>query len=277
MWLCYVDEAGDAKPLTGGAADTQPVFVLSGILLNTLVLDRLTRDFLNLKATFFPQTIVAAGIRYPLDRMKIEVKGVDLRRDVADGSKRDRRRAIAFVDRVVGLLFRHNAQIISRVYIKGIGTDFDGTKIYTSFMQRLYEAFQNFLMRSNDYGMVIADARMKPENVKVSHAIFTQKYSARGDPYPRIFEVPTFGHAKNSTGLQLADILCSGVLTPLAIHAYCRGWVTNLHVRPGYVHLRKRYALSDIALSYQDQQGKWFSGISVNDGLADQHAWVLWR
>jgi hypothetical protein len=39
-------------------------------------------------------------------------------------------------------------------------------------------------------------------------------------------EVPSFGHSDNHAGLQLADLICSAFLWPMAMHAYCEGHIT---------------------------------------------------
>ena len=60
-----------------------------------------------------------------------------------------------------------------------------------------------------------------------------------GDQYPHVLEMPTYGHSENHVGLQLADVICSALLFPMAVSAYCVGTVTNLHVLPEYGELRR--------------------------------------
>jgi hypothetical protein len=71
----------------------------------------------------------------------------------------------------------------------------------------------------------------------VSHSIFTQKFKAEGDQYPRVLEMPTFGHSNNHVGIQIADLLASALLYPMATCAYCRGHVSNVHVDANAGHL----------------------------------------
>ena len=80
----------------------------------------------------------------------------------------------------------------------------------------------------------------KSKNLRVSHSIFTQKFGAAPN-YQRLVELPTFGHSDNRTGLQICDIVCSGLLYPIACYAYCAGHVNNVHVQPRAAWLRHRH------------------------------------
>src|SRR5467141_3622389 len=108
-------------------------------------------------------------------------------------------------------------------------------------MQTICETFENLLSTAGDSGMVICDSRDPFKNAEVSHSIFTQKFKAGGDQYPHLVEMPTFGHSENHVGLQIADVLCSALLFPMACYVYCTGYVHNLHVRPGFAVLKARY------------------------------------
>ncbi len=90
-------------------------------------------------------------------------------------------------------------------------------------------------------GLVIADSRTQAPNVNVAHSVFTQKFSAMGDPYPRILEVPCFGHSDNHAGLQLADLLVSTLLTPICCGFFLAGRLDNRHAAADYAHLADRY------------------------------------
>lgn len=63
--------------------------------------------------------------------------------------------------------------------------------------------------------------------------------------------MPTFGHSENHAGLQLADLVCSALLFPMAVNAYCAGAIASVHVRPEYVVLRDRYAARLEALQHR--------------------------
>lgn len=81
--------------------------------------------------------------------------------------------------------------------------------------------------------------------------------------------MPTYGHSENHVGIQLADLICSALLFPMAAYAYCHGHVTSVHVRPGHVTLRARYGLRLRALQHRYvDSGHWRGGITVADAIA---------
>jgi hypothetical protein len=266
--VAYIDEAGDVGALSNPAlANDQPTLTIAALLVEHSRLESLTRSYLALKRRFFP------GLNYPssmlLDTILPEVKGADLRRQVALGNRNQKRHALLFLDEVLGLLALHQIRILARVWIKAPGQPFDGRAVYTTSIQRIYEGFDHYLASAQDYGFCIADSRRKGLNVPVAHSIFTQKYSQAAPAYPRVIELPSFGHSDNHAGLQLADLVASAVLCPIACYTYCTGHVANLHVQPNYLTLKGRYAQAIRALQYrfQDTTGKWRGGITVSDGI----------
>ena len=129
-------------------------------------------------------------------------------------------------------------------------------------------------------GIVIPDPTSHIQNRKVSFSIFTQKFKATGDAYSRLIEMPTFGQSENHAGFQVCDILCSGLLFPIAAYSYCTGHVTNIHVDPGFGILKKRYAMKLKALQYRYQDpvsNRWLGGIVVSDPLGHRDGGHLFR
>lgn len=238
MYVCYVDESGDTGPLRGPRGPDQPVLVLAGVIVPEGEITALTIAFLKAKNRFYPNQF-RVGSRF-LDGIQVEIKGADVRRQVRSGSRRERRHAIGFMDHVVRILENARASIVGRLWVKGMGTPFDGRAVYTSSIQAICRYTQEFLEKNDDYGIVIADSRTAQLNQRVSHSIFTQKFKRTGDAHPRIVEMPTYGHSDNHAGLQVADLVAGGLLYPMAAHAYCTGHVTNVHVHPDYRHLRSR-------------------------------------
>ncbi len=277
MYLCYVDEAGCTGTLPAPTSPIQPVFVLAAVAFPAANLSQATMDFLRLKRRFFP----ALTAMHPpfLDSIRHEVKGSELRRDIAVGTAVERAHAIGFLDRVIALLERFDARIFGRAWIKGIGVPFDGTAVYTFSIQSVCVSFQSLLATNSAAGFVIADSRRKTQNANVSHSIFTQKFRAAGDPFDRILEMPTFGHSDNHVGLQIADLVCSALLFPMAVHNYCTGHIANIHVRPGYEQIVARYGkrLKGLQHRFQGASGKWQGGITVHDALATRPGGLLFR
>ena len=74
-----------------------------------------------------------------------------------------------------------------------------------------------------------------------------------GNLYPRILELPLFGHSDNHAALQIADLVCPALLFPMAAQTYCTGhYAANPHVQAGDAHVGARYraALNDLSLSF---------------------------
>jgi len=85
MYLCYVDEAGDTGVLPSASAPIQPVLVVGAVAIPESSLKSVTNDFLALKRRRFPGARPAPV--HPLDWTLYEVKGAELRRDVALGGR----------------------------------------------------------------------------------------------------------------------------------------------------------------------------------------------
>jgi hypothetical protein len=275
MRICYVDEAGCTGTLPAANSPVQPVCVIAGAVFNYADLRAITFDFLNLKRHFFPGIRIRIGnppvMQIPplfLDWVLAEVGGCDVRTSLRNLNRNRRRHAIGFLDRFMDFLHNHDARIMGRLLVKPIGPIINGRSLYTSAIQTIFTTFQNYLQNVNDIGTVILDSRTKPLNVNVAHSLFTQKYQAGGDPYPRIVEMPTFGLSENHVGIQTIDLICSGLLFPMATESYCTGHVNNVHVHANYAVLRQRYGLRLRAMQHRYQDaGHWRGGIVVNDGI----------
>lgn len=274
MKICYVDESGDDGDLLSPTINIQPVLTIAGIVVDCDNLRDLTLDFLALKTRFFPK--VGRSSRH-LDRILTEIKGSELRKKAASGDRRERRHSFGVLDRAIDLMERNGVRIIGRVWVKGIGTPFDGRATYTYSIQSLFKMFQAYLEQEADFGVFIADSRSVRGNTQVSHSIFTQKFKQSGDDYARVVDMPTFAHSHNHAGLQISDWLCSALLTPMAIETYCTGYVRNVHVRPGYRNLKARYAprLLPLQFRYQETPETWRGGITVSDGLAHRSGGMM--
>ena len=268
MQICFIDEAGDLGKLRDPPApNDQPVLVIAGLFIDGGRLAKLTHEYLDLKHRFFPNLNYPSTLR--LDRVLPEIKGAELRRHATRGNARQKLHAVGFLDRIMGLLRRHDARVVARVWVKAVGSPFEGTAVYTSSIQGLCTYFEHYLRESDDSGLCIADSRSKSKNLRVSHSIFTQKFSAVPN-YERMVELPTFGHSDNHVGLQICDIVCSALLYPIACYAYCTGHVSNVHVQPGASRLRDRYGqqLKQLQHRYYDVGARrYVGGITVADYL----------
>lgn len=256
---------------------TNRFFALTLLMVNQNRLSALVPDFLQIKRNFFPGLIPPAS--HFLAAVLKEIKGADLRRDIATGSRNQVRHATNFLSEVVDLCVRSDVKIVSKVLVKGIGQHIDQTAVYTTSCQALFKTFDHYLSTVDDVGFCIADSRQKGLNVPVSHSIFTQMFSARQAQYPRIMELPTFGHSDNHVGVQLCDLLASALIVPSAAHTYCTGHIANVHVQPGYSRIRARFTpqLQQLLYRYQDHQQVWRGGVTVSDTILHRPSSFMFR
>jgi hypothetical protein len=275
--ICYIDEAGCTGALISNTSDIQPVLAVTGLIIDYGQLHILTERFLNLKQRFFPGAMPASTKH--MGWMLLEVKGADLRKDACAASRNLKRHAFGFLHELIKICEECSAKIVGRVWVKGIGEPINGTSIYTYSIQTIYTDFQNYLNQENDIGFVIADSRWKQLNTPVAHSIFTQKFKGTGDSYDRIIELPAFSHSDNHAGLQIADAICSAIVTPIAVHTYCEGHVTSVHVRPGYEDIKARFAARICALQhrYREASGRARGGLTISDGIGHRPGGLMFK
>lgn len=264
--MCYVDESGDTGSLVPAERNAQPIFLISAVLDKQTSLKQLTRSIIELKKRFFPS--YGNGATHWHDWLKIEVKGANLRRALREGTHDAKRHVIGFMDKALRLMEQHHVQIVSRIYLKTPNAEFNGSSVYPAAVQRLEMAFENRLQRDNDQGIFVLDSRNKVKNVPVSHGIFTMKFSARGNGYDYLAELPLFGHSENHAMLQLADWVGSAFLSPMATRAYYRDLESVcVHADPVFDIIRKRFGQRIKALQYRyEHEDRKLGGVSVLAG-----------
>ncbi|MDP9225544.1 MAG: DUF3800 domain-containing protein, partial [Actinomycetota bacterium] len=227
--ICYIDESGDTQAIMAPTQNVAPVCVVLGLVLDQAALHGLTQEFLTLKRRSYPGLLPRESSR--LDWMLAEIKGSELRRALRTGMpRRNRRHTINFLDRLIKLLEDYQVRLVGRVWIKNVGDLVAGAALYSSSVQAICAYFHHLLIELDQLGFVIADSRSYKGNIGVSHSIFTQKFKVDGDEYDRILEMPTFGHSDNHVGIQIADLIASAMVYPMATSAYCSGHVQNVHV-----------------------------------------------
>lgn len=274
--LCYIDEAGDTGALPSSTSPIQPALIISAVVIEHDRLHSLTHGLISLKKKFFPKLLPPG--RPHLAWILRELKGADIRKSVRSTNRNERRQVIGLLDGVIGLLDQNDAKVFGRIWIKEIGKPVKGEAVYTSSIQAICTTLQHLLTATGDSGLVIADSRNHALNTMVAHSIFTRKFKNGGDDYASVLELPAFGHSDNHAGLQLCDILCSGLLFPMAMNAYCVGHVSNLHVRPEYLLLRQRYgsAIDQLQYRYWDK-GRKRGGLTTDDRLGQRSGQSLFK
>ena len=280
MYICYIDEAGCTGALPHGNNDIQPVFILAGVFIKQTHILKISNDLIDLKSEFFPNEKPISGMRN--DWLGVEIKGSTIRKFAKSTSRNNRRFAYKFLEKIINIYQKYDVKIVSRVFIKKSGDDFNGISVYSSSVQQICRDFNSFLSEKNAKGIVIADGRNKPKNANVSHSLFTQVNSpSSSHEYSRIIEVPVFGHSDNHAGLQLADVMCSALLFPISTNRCClRHIPDNIHCHAQHLTLISRYGekLQSIQYRYSKQKSSrahWYGGIRLSDPLNKFNASVL--
>jgi Protein of unknown function (DUF3800) len=251
MHVAYVDDAGDVQTVPAAHTAVPPILAFGAVALRAESLPQLTRDFLALKRTHFRGRMSSHHL---LDDVLVEIKGADLKAMIRE-SHRKRRIAFRFCTDLLDLLDASDARVFGRVWVKQVGVPLDGRAVNTFSIQAMCHTFQDMLANRNDEGLMVIDSSTPGLNAMVSHSIFTQRFRAAGDQYERLVEMPTFGHSKNHVGLQIADIIASGLVTPMAAEAYCTGHMTGVHVHARYREIKQRYAPRLRVLQHRYQDG----------------------
>lgn len=269
MYICYIDESGDGVTLTHQNIHRTTVsFGMAGILIDYQKLTAITNSFIDLKRLYFPNAIPKTSSTKKGDWAKFEVKGSKLAYLLRAGNRSEKRQTIGFLDKYIELLESNDIRILGRIWPKQVGVDINELSLYTVSVQKIHTHFQKYISIKNENGLVIADNRSPKQNLTVSHSIHTQRFSYLGNPYPNIIEVPTFGQSENHTGIQLADILISGLLNPIASAVYIGSIApSNPHVGGAGIELRERYGqkLRNLQFIYKDSQNKPTGGVVVSD------------
>lgn len=277
MQLCYVDESGTAETLVSSDSDQQPVIVVAGVSLPEQDLTKITHDWIKLKGRFHPN-IAKSGHGW-LDAILKEVKGAKLRKGFRDGSsKRQRKQAVGMIDGTIQLLERYDAKILGRVWVKRLNTENDDMKIHASSLQFICGAFDAGLP-SKERGMVVVDSQTYKHNHQLAHSVFTQRF-AKEPKHCGLVDMPVFGHSDNHAGLQIADLLCSAVLAPIACAVYAGSYESwNRHCGSDFLEIRERFGSRLGALTYQwtnPGNGSKRPSLIVSDPLGKRGSHLMW-
>ena len=260
MHLCYVDEAGNDQVLD--VRDAPPVLAIAGITIADSRLKDFVWEYMAIKKRFNPQ----------LERVKLselirtEVKGANLRADIRSGSHRRKRRAIGFLDQVMKLLEETNATLVGQIWVKANGAGIS-SGFYPDAIAGMAADVQAQLAAASSRGLMIIDAQTHWKTVPSVNGITTRRFRSGGDALDCMMESPVFGHSDAHIALQVADIVASALLFPMACAAFCADVTDNAHPHPAYAELQERYGsrLRDLEHRYVDAQGFKNGGIRVRN------------
>ncbi|WP_405087655.1 DUF3800 domain-containing protein [Microbispora sp. NBC_01389] len=173
----------------------------------------------------------------------------------------------------------HKCQLIARTWIKEPGKNMSPDGSYCYAVQDTSTHFNQLLSAQDETGVLIADGRSHQTNRKVAHSIFTQKWRSGGDPYPALCDVPLFAASDNHAGVQIADILASTLVFPMAASAFCPSMPGNPHSSGRYDGVRQGFGSRVKALQYRykDDSGRWRGGLVVSDRLGKRPGSLLFE
>lgn len=263
MLLAYVDESGDEQQLR--TPRDPPVLAIAAVVVDHERSRNLVYRYLQLKKRF-NGSLKSPNVKLS-DLIRFEVKGSELRKDVRSATRRNRRRAFGFIDAVLRLLAEEHATVIGEVYIKGEKPL--NPWVYPTAVAAIAERFEIQLRAADTQGCIIMDARTKWKNTPSVHRVTTARFKSGGDSFPHLIESPTFGHSDAHVVLQIADIVVSALVFPMACAAYCGCLIHNIHLNDEFAAVRERYAtkLRLLEHRYFDAEGNRCGGIRVTDCL----------
>lgn len=273
MHVCYVDESGGFEA-PDRSPDATPAMVILGLVVDTARVPALTRDFLALKRTHFPGRFQSGRA---LSHILVEIKGSEILHMTRAQSRNQRRQAQRFRADLLDLVAAHGVHILGRVWVKAPGKSMNPVSSYSFAMQDIAQHFSQFLQSRSSEGVVIADSRTQSANVRTAQSIFTQKWRTGGDPYPFMREVPLFGHSDNHAGLQVADLIASTLVFPMAACAHGCKSPGSVHASPRYEEVQKQFGdhLRGLQYRYRDETGRWRGGLVVSDHVGQQPGSIL--
>lgn len=266
MHICYIDESGDSQQVNSAKHEIQPMLVIAGLFVDAANISKLTDDFIRLKRKFYPNLF--NNLKH-LDILIAEIKGSDIRSQIRKNPPKSKivEHNIKFLDEILKLCSSYDIKLVSRILVKEYKIPLDDRKVYTLTSQDIAKKFQHHLAERNSRGMIIADFRDPHKNGYVAHSIFTQKHKAKGgDAYPLIEETAVFGISNNHACLQIADLICSTLLYPIAGRTVCKDTFDNVHTHQGYDLIVKRFSKRVKALQFNCTiDGYFINGVTVKN------------
>lgn len=207
MQLCYLDESGDANN------PSSSVFVVGGIVIDAGAVEPITREFIEIKNNASP----TKNLRHEHDHLMQnldEIKGSSLRKIYREHDSPNSVKA-SVLEETLKILELYESEIVGYVRRRSEPSNNPDDDAYHRAVRHICKRFNHRLIEADDFGVVIADNRDPNRNSRLAHSIYTEKFRGT-DRLPRIVESLTFGQSENHAGLQIADIVCSALLAPIA-------------------------------------------------------------
>ncbi|WP_297573171.1 DUF3800 domain-containing protein [uncultured Deefgea sp.] len=238
MHICYIDEAGCPGYLPANNTEIQPALIIAGLALPKEALDSIGRQFIKIKQLYlYGETRPNSRHQDALN----ELKGADLRRAIREGNKLDAGKAHKLAHLLLDTLNAHGAELYGQVIIKVPDDKFNGTQLYADAMMRIAKNYHQLLDKELSDGLIVADFRGTEINGKVAQPISLAMWEQK-NTFPRFHLPPTFGNSNSHVGLQIADIIISTLLMPLALAKFGEHIPESKHKKNDDLLHFKRYA-----------------------------------
>ncbi|HYB24932.1 MAG TPA: DUF3800 domain-containing protein [Solirubrobacteraceae bacterium] len=277
MQLCYVDESGTAETLTEADRDQQPAIVIAGVSLPERDLLDITHRWLELKARFYPSAASRARGGW-LDVILHNLKGTTIRNGFKTrATTRQKRNAVGFLDGMLKLLESYDAKIIGRMWIKELDVENEDMSMHGAGLQHICAAFDAMLPKA-ERGMVVVDSQTYRHNHQLAHSMFTQRFG-KTPRHCGLVDMPVFGHSDNHAGLQIADMICSALLAPLAAAVYAgpyKSW--NRHCDRGFIDIREEFGqrIAARTFTWKDYHGQDVPSLTLSNPVSKRGIKLMW-
>lgn len=225
MLIAYVNECGCSGELPSADSPVMPLLTIAGFALDATGVDRLTYGLAEWKLRFFPG--LCRDLADPLDSILVAVEGAELRR-LARRSRRQARFAAMALGGLLDLLEAEEARLLGRVWIKGIDEPFNRRAIFSSSLQTILGGLGDLCARRGTYGMALLASGDRSPKETLSQQLFSRKFDSRRGGLERLAELPSFAHPANHAGLQIAGLLASALLFPLAAYSFAAATCATL-------------------------------------------------
>jgi len=272
--ICYADEAGNTGLYHPADPASSPVFALVGISVDETRADDVLMEYLRLKQRFVP----VLRTRQLSQVIQHEVKGAALRRDIRKmGSLHTTRRALSYLNQLISLLERHHVKLMGRVLVKRAGEVYSSASTYPSAVADIAGTLDRQARDAGARSLLVLDAQTKVKNEGNVHQITTRRFRHGGNMFPTFVESPVFGHSDTHSLLQVADLVASGLVYPMACAAYLPPVPGDAHRDPAYQAVRATFGkrLAGLEYRYPGGNGNLRGGFRVIDRVGEQGAGLL--
>jgi hypothetical protein len=175
------------------------------------------------------------------------------------------------------LLERYDAKIMGRIWMKRLDVENQDMSMHGAALQHICGAFDAGLP-AGERGMVVVDSQTYQHNHRLAHSMFTQRFG-KEPKHCGLVDMPVLGHSDNHAGLQMADIVCSAFLAPIACAVYGGPYARwNRHCNSGYLDIRERFGqrLAARTFTWKDYHEQTCASLVVSNPVSKRGVGLMW-